>query len=166
MQHSKSALLEAARRRRRRRTGNVLEVVVADHVDDGAHDRLAVASDLVEQRLEPSLRRLAVRVQEREHAARRCARALETRPDQTRALLQAEHLYGRRQRGHVLFERRAQMYYAVHTHTHIHTAIGYVMSRASAQECSIRLKTAKSTRICQDDEPRIRKLELLHESIR
>ena len=65
------------------RTGNVLEVVVADHVYDGAHDRLAVASDLVEQRLQPALRRLAVRVEEREHAAARRLRALEPRADQT-----------------------------------------------------------------------------------
>ena len=92
-----------------RRTGNVLEGVVADHVDDGADDRLAVASDLVEQRLQPALRRLAVRVEERAHAPARRLRALEPRADQTRALLQADHLHRRRQTGHVLVQRRAQV---------------------------------------------------------
>lgn len=51
------------------RGGDVLEALVGDDVDDGADDGPAVVGDLRQQRFQPALRALAVRVQERDHGA-------------------------------------------------------------------------------------------------
>ncbi len=47
------------------------ERLVADDVDDGAHGHRAVLAHAVQQRLQPTGRRLTVRVQKRQHLQKR-----------------------------------------------------------------------------------------------
>ena len=51
------------------RGGDVLERLIRNDVDDGADHGLAIVDDFGEEGLQPSLRALAVRVKEGEHAA-------------------------------------------------------------------------------------------------
>lgn len=69
------------------RRSDVVEVVHADDVDDGAYDARRVLLDPLQQRLEPVHVALAVAVQEGEHVGRGGVRTVDSRPHETFPLL-------------------------------------------------------------------------------